>query len=150
VRLAIGAGRMRLVRQLLTESVALAGIGGGLGLCFAWWGSNFLLTFLPRQRVPMVLRVVPDAEILLFTAALSLVTGILFGLAPALRTTQVDLSPALKATARGLMGGRSRFVLTKGLVVTQVALSLLLVTGAGLFVGTLNNLKTMDTGYSRP
>jgi predicted permease len=149
VRLAIGAGRMRVVRQLLTESVVLAAIGGGLGLCFAWWGSNFLLAFLPHERIPLALRVVPDAQILLFTASLSLVTGILFGLVPALRATRIDLSPALKAAARGLMGGRSSFVLAKGLVVAQVALSLLLLTGAGLFVGTLKNLKSVDAGYSR-
>src|SRR5205814_8553248 len=103
----------------------LAGLGGGLGLCFAWWGSNFLLTFLPHERIPLMLRVVPNAPILLFTAGLSLVTGILFGLAPALRATRIDLSPALKATARGLMGGRSSFVLAKGLVVAQVAFAAL-------------------------
>ena len=149
VRLAIGAGRMRLVRQLLTESVALAGIGGVLGLCFAWWGSNFLLAFLPHERIPLVLRVLPDAEILLFTASVSLVTGVLFGLVPALRATRIDVSPALKATALGRIRGRSSFDLTKGLVVAQVALSLLLLTGAGLLVGTLKNLKSVDTGYSR-
>jgi predicted permease len=149
VRLAIGAGRVRLVRQLLTESLVLAGVGGALGLCFAWWGSNFLLTFLPRERVPLVLRTVPDAQVLLFTAGLSIVTGILFGLVPAMRATRIDLSPALKESARGLMRGGSRLSLAKGLVVAQVALSLLLLTGAGLFVGTLKNLKTVDTGYSR-
>jgi predicted permease len=149
VRLAIGAGRVRLIRQLLTESLLLAGIGGALGLCFAWWGSNFLVAFLPRERVPLVLRIAPDARILLFTAGLSLVTGILFGLVPAFRATRIDLSPALKESARGLPGGRSRSALAKGLVVAQVALSLLLLTGAGLFAGTLRNLHSVATGYAR-
>lgn len=149
VRLAIGAGRVRLVRQLLTESLVLAGLGGALGLSFAWWGSNFLVSFLPQERVPLVLRIVPDARILLFTAGLSLLTGILFGLVPALRATRIDLSPALKGNARGVMRGGSRLSLAKSLVVAEVALSLLLLTGAGLFVGTLKNLKTTDAGFSR-
>ncbi len=94
-RLAVGAGRLRLVRQLLTESLLLATVGGALGMVFASWGSRALLNLLPHGPVPMSLDLHPDLRILAFTTALSLLTGMLFGLAPALRATRVDLKAGL-------------------------------------------------------
>jgi predicted permease len=148
VRLAIGAGRLRLIRQLLTESVLLALAGGALGLLFANWGSRMLLAYLPQQAAA-AFDVSPDARIFGFTMAISLLTGALFGLAPALRATRVDLTSALKDQSIGIRKGRFRLKLNKFLVVTQVALSLFLLVGAGLFVRTLQNLKGLDAGFDR-
>jgi predicted permease len=148
VRLAIGAGRLRLIRQLLTESALLALAGGALGLLFANWGARTLLAYLPYQA-SAAFDVSPDARILGFTMAVSLLTGILFGLAPALRATRIDLTSALKDQSGGIRTGRSRLKLNKILVVTQVALSLFLLVGAGLFVRTLQNLKGLDAGFDR-
>lgn len=147
IRLAIGAGRSRIIRQLLTESILLAAGGGALGLVLAQWGTGILITYLPRQQTAGLL-VAPDAGVLGFTLALSLLTGILFGLAPAFQATRFDLIASLKNQA-GSSAGRSRIALNKVLVVTQVALSLFLVIGAGLFVRSLQNLKTVDTGFDR-
>jgi predicted permease len=148
VRLALGAGRLRLIRQLLTESILLALSGGVLGLVFAWWGSRFLLALVGSGRNPVFLNLTPDARMLAFTAAASLLAGILFGLAPAWRATRVDLTPALKDNARISRGG-ARLGLGKMLVVMQVALSLLLLIGAGLFVRSLEKLKSIDAGFNR-
>ncbi len=148
VRLALGAGRLRLIRQLLTESMLLALAGGALGLFFAWWGSSFLLTLVGSGRNPVFLNLTPDARVLVFTAAASLLAGILFGLAPAWRATRVDLTPALKDNARVSRGGAGLGV-GKTLVVTQVALSLLLIIGAGLFVRSLEKLQSLDAGINR-
>ena len=147
VRLALGAGRWRLIRQLLTESVMLSLLGGALGLLFASWGTHALLNYLP-QRLPIFINVSPDARALGFTLAVSLLTGVLFGLAPALRATRLDLTSSLKEKA-GVEPGRARFSLNKVLVVAQVALSLFLLIGAGLFVRTLQNLRNLDTGFDR-
>jgi predicted permease len=148
VRLAIGAGRLRLIRQLLTESALLAFAGGALGLLFANWGARTLLAYLPYQA-SAAFDVSPDARILGFTMSVSLLTGILFGLAPALRATRIDLPSALKDQSGGMRTGRPRLKLNKILVVTQVALSLFLLVGAGLFVRTLQNLKGLDAGFDR-
>jgi predicted permease len=148
VRLALGAGRLRLIRQLLTESMLLALAGGVLGLVFAWWGSSFLLALVGSGRNPVFLNLTLDARVLGFTTAASLLAGILFGLAPAWRATRVDLTPALKDNARISRGG-ARLGLGKMLVVTQVALSLLLLIGAGLFVRSLEKLKSFDAGFNR-
>jgi predicted permease len=148
VRLALGAGRLRLIRQLLTESMLLALAGGLLGLIFAWWGGSFLLAIVGSGRNPVSLNLTPDARMLAFTAAASLLAGIFFGLAPAWRATNVDLTPALKDNARISRGG-ARLGLGKMLVVTQVALSLLLLIGAGLFVRSLEKLKSFDAGINR-
>ncbi|MGH9612997.1 MAG: ABC transporter permease, partial [Bryobacteraceae bacterium] len=147
VRLAIGAGRRRLIRQFLTESVLLALIGGAVGFVLAFWASDLLVTFFASGKNPVALDVSPDLRILGFTAAVSLLTGILFGLAPALRGTRLDLTPALKNAS----GGKStvRLGLSKALVVSQVALCLLLLIGAGLFVRTLQNLETANLGFNR-
>jgi len=145
VRLALGASRWRLIRQLLTESVTLAGFGGALGILFALWIKNGLLAVSdwgPRALEPKL-----DWRVLGFTLALSLLTGIIFGIAPAWRATKVDLAPALKDNARG-SSAASRSLLSRSLVVVQVALSLLLLVGAGLFLRTLLNLQRVEPGFN--
>jgi predicted permease len=145
VRLALGASRWRLMRQLLTESVLLSGIGGALGLVFALWIKDGLLAVSdwgPRALEPKL-----DWRVLGFTLGLSLLTGIVFGLAPAWRATRVDLTPTLKDSGRS-SSAASRSLLSRGLVVMQVALSLLLLVGAGLFVRTLLNLQRVDLGFN--
>jgi predicted permease len=146
VRLATGASRGRLIRQLLTESIVLAGLGGVLGLFLAVWGSRALLMGLTPAGQSLALDVRPDSTVLSFSAAVCLLTGILFGLAPALRATRVDLATGLKGNSRG---ATPRQGLGKALVAGQVALSLLLLIGAGLFLRTLNNLMNEDVGFER-
>jgi predicted permease len=143
VRLALGAGRSRIVRQLLTESLLLAVIAGAAGIAFAIWGTHALGKMHPLA-VGLDLR--PDARLLTFTAALCLLTGILFGLAPASRSSNVAPSAGIKGNSTGAPGG---FGLGKMLVIAQVALSLVLLIGAGLFVRTLSNLKSQDLGFDR-
>ena len=151
VRLALGAGRARLVRQLLTESVLLSGLGGLLGLLLAFWASRALLRLVGGTNAVAAIDLRPDFPILAFTASIAILTGALFGLAPALRSTRVELAPTLKENARSVAGTGSggRWPLGKLLVVAQFALSLLLVMGAGLFVRTLQNLERLDLGYPR-
>jgi predicted permease len=147
VRLALGARRWRLVRQLLTESVLLAVAGGALGLLFALWGRDLLLSLrFPGQEMSS-LQTGLDWRVLAFTLAVSLLTGLLFGLAPSWRATRVDLAPALKDTGRR-SSGSARSLLSKSLVVAQVALSLLLLIGAGLFLQTLRNLQHVAPGFT--
>jgi len=154
VRLTLGARRSRLIRQLLTESVLLAGIGGALGFVLAFWCVDLLVALMSSGRQPLTLSVSPDPRVLGFTIAVSVATGILFGLSPALRSTRVDLTPALKESA-GLLPGATtsrrspRLGLGKTLIVAQVALSLLLLVGAGLFVRTLNNLENVHAGFNQ-
>jgi predicted permease len=136
VRLSIGASRTRLVRQLLTESLLLSGMGGALGVAVGYW-SKKLLPF--GQNAEM------DWRVMAFVAAVSVLTGIVFGLAPAVRATGVDLAGAMKENSRSVTG--SRTLLSKALLVTQVAVSLVLLIGAGLFVRTLQNLRTVDVGF---
>ena len=147
VRLALGASRGRLVRQLLTESIVLASIGGALAVPMAWWGSLALvrMIFAGDSRAPLI--VDPDWRIFAFTAAVSLLTGILFGLAPAVRGTHVDPGPAMKEGMRH--AGGSTHTLDRILVVAQVALSVVLIAGAGLFVRTLQKLWNVNVGYDR-
>jgi predicted permease len=145
VRMALGAGRWRLIRQLGAESLLLAALSGALGLLLAQWGARLLLAYLPEERTA-TFDLAPDARVLGFTLAVSLLTAILFGLAPALRATRLDLNSSL----RGSVGGSawsSRLTLQKTLIVTQVALSLFLLIGAGLFVRSLRNLKNIDAGF---
>jgi putative ABC transport system permease protein len=146
VRLAVGAGRFRLIRQLLTESVLLAALGGVAGLIFAHWLSRALLAYLPRES-RSALDIPLDARVLGFTLAVSTLTGLLFGLAPAWQATKLNLTASLKDQT-GAGAGRSRLMLNKLLVVTQVALSLLLLVGAGLFARSLRNLRTLDAGIN--
>ena len=148
VRLALGASRWRLIRQLLTESVLLSLFGGALGILFALWIKDGLLAVDDwggrgmRGLEPQL-----DWRVMGFTLTLSLLTGIIFGLAPAWRATKVDLTPTLKDTGRG-SSAATRSLLSRGLVVVQVALSLLLLVGAGLFVRTLLNLQQVEPGFN--
>jgi predicted permease len=147
VRLAIGAGRMRIVRQLLAESLVLSLAGGILGLGFALWSSRLLVNMLPQGQVPLALDVGPDPRVLGFTLGISLLTGMLFGLAPAWRATDLGLNLALnQERTRGRR--MSRLDPGKAVVVIEVALSVQLLVGAGLFIWTLRNLTTMDTGFA--
>src|SRR5262249_23263374 len=124
VRLALGASRGRIVGQLLVESVMLAAIGGLLGLAVSWWTTKFLLGFLPTSDTPHVIAGAIDNRVLLFNFVLSLATGLLFGLVPALRSTRPTLAPTLKDQIGSVVGGGVR--LRKGLVVAQVTISVLL------------------------
>ncbi len=149
VRLSIGAGRARLIRQLLTESVLLSSVGAALGLVVAHWGSMLLVRMavsVNAGSTPIAAGV--DSRVLIFTAALAVCSGILFGLAPAFRLTRVELNAALKAGTRSVHAP-SRMSLTKMLVSSQVALSLVLVVGAGLFGRSLRNLLHLDAGFDR-
>ncbi len=148
VRLALGASRVRVVRQLVTESVILVLIATAASILVARWGSHMLASFLPQGRLPASLNIEPDFRVLVFTVIVSLAAGILFGLAPALQLTRSAVAPALKAQA-SLSGLRGPLTLRKVLTVAQVALSLLLLEGAGLFMRTLQNLKAVDIGYDR-
>ena len=139
VRLSLGATRWRLIRQLLTESLLLAGVGGVLGIAVGYWGKQ-LLPGAAGRVVPL------DWRLLGFVLVLTCVTGILFGIAPALRATNVNLNEALKSTTRSVIGSRS--ILGRGLLVVQVAISLLLLIGAGLFLRTLQNLRHVDVGFN--
>jgi predicted permease len=147
VRLAAGASRLRLVRQLMTESLLLACLSGALGLAFAYWGKDVLAALRPLAGVATLPDLKLDLRVLGFTAAATALTGILFGLAPALRGANVDLTSTLKDGAG--QTGYSRSRLSKGLVIAQVAMSLTLLIGAGLFVRTLRNLTLIDLGFNR-
>ena len=149
IRLAIGAARRRLIRQLLTESVLLAGLGAILGVVFARWGSALLVRTLSSGSTPVFLDLTVDGRVLGFTLAVAMATGILFGLAPAWRSTRVDPQMALKTNGRGVAEGHSRFTIGKVLVVGQIALSLVLVIGAGLLLGSFRKLTTFDPGFQR-
>jgi predicted permease len=144
VRLAIGAPRARVIRQLLTESSLLSACGGMLGLAFAYWGAPALLALIVGRRQPTPLNVSPDGVVLAFAAAVSLGTGVLFGLAPALRVAREDLASQLKEAARS---STPRGALAKALVGLQIALSVVLLFGAGLFVRTLRNLDGQNLGF---
>jgi len=146
LRLSVGASRSRLLRQLLTESVVLALIGGLLGLLVGYWANGFFVRWLNGDGTTSIdLRL--NLWVLVATITVSLGAGILFGLAPALRTTRVDLNDTIKETSRTVGGSRSR--LSKSLLVAQVAMSLVLLVGAGLFLSTLRNLQTADAGFNR-
>ena len=154
LRLSLGAGRPRVVRQLLTESVALASLGGALGVPFAILGTRFLTFLLANGRTDFTLRAGLNWHVLGVAAALSVLTGILFGLAPAIRTTRVDVIPALKEVRAGESGARHRFgrvsvSLSHALVVGQIAISLVMLVAAGLFVRTLSNLQEIELGFNR-
>jgi len=139
VRLSLGATRPRLIRQLLTESLLLASVGGGLGILVGHWGKQ-LLPGAPGQA-PLL-----DGRVLAFVLAVTGLTGIVFGIAPALRATGGDVNAALKQTSRSVAGSRS--LLGKSLLVVQVAISLVLLVGAGLFLRTLHNLRHVDVGFN--
>ncbi len=147
VRLALGAGRGRIVSQLLVESVLLAAIGGLLGLIVAAVTSRFLIGFMPVSETPHVITASLDVRILAFNFLLAVLTGLLFGLVPALRATSPSLAPTLKDQVGAVVGSGSGGVRTrKALVVAQVTLSVLLLIGAGLFIRSLRNLHLIDLG----
>jgi len=146
IRLAIGANRHRLLRQLLTESVVLALLGGAAGSLLAVWGVRALASIFDSDSA---LPLSPDGRVLLFTVAISLLTGILFGLVPALRTLRIQVSPALKDAARTTPEKGARSGWGKALIVGQVALSLLVLFAACLLVRSLQKLMTQDFGYER-
>ena len=148
IRLAMGAGRWRLIRQFLTESLLLSAVGAALAILVSAWGTRVLLRVVSSGPETVALDIHTDARVLGFTAALALLTGVLFGLAPAFRATRVDVAPVLKDNSRGLSSGASRLTAGKLLVVAQIAISLLLLIGAGLFVRTLRNLQRVQLGYS--
>ena len=139
VRLSLGATRARLIRQLLTESLLLASIGGAFGVLVGYWGKQLLPNPIGRSAFL-------DWRVLAFVLVITAVTGIIFGIAPALRATGGDVNAALKQTTRSVAGSRS--VLGKSLLVVQVALSLVLLVGAGLFLRTLQNLRHVDVGFN--
>src|SRR6266545_4433599 len=144
VRVALGAGRGRIVRQLVSESILLALMGGAAGFIFAGWGTAFLAHFLAQSSTPLPLA--PDGRALLFTVVASLLTAVVFGLAPAWRLSRLDLITAIKDQGTAV-AGTARTRLQPLLVVGQVALSVLLLAGAGLFARTLRNLRTLDFGF---
>jgi predicted permease len=145
MRLSLGASRARLVRQLLTESLLLAGTGGVLGLVLATLGAQVLVSMVSGERI--ALRLTPDERILGFTIGVSLLSGLIFGLVPALRGTSGGLQLALKDSSR--VGGGRRGHTAKALVAVQIAVSVVLLVGCGLFLRTLFNLKAETLGYDR-
>ena len=152
VRLALGAGRARIVRQLLTESVMLSVGGGALGVFFAYWGAHAIISFVSNNQTrPLGFATGVDLRVLGFTIAISLITGILFGMAPAFRSARVNLTPALKngegSSASWGRGGGKWFSLSNALVVAQMALAIVVLVGAGLLVRTLQNLRDIDVGF---
>jgi predicted permease len=152
VRLALGAGRARVMRQLLTESVMLSVLGGALGVLFAYWGTHAIVSFVSNnQSRPLGFATGVDLRVLGFTVTISLLTGILFGIVPTFRGARVDLTPALKEGERssGSSGhaGRKWFSIGNALVVAQVALAIVVLVGAGLLVRTLQNLRSIDVGF---
>jgi len=152
LRLSLGAGRARVVRQLLTESVLLASLGGALGVLFAIWGMRFLTLLPANGRTNFTLHADLNWRVLGAAAALSVLTGVVFGLAPAIKATRVDLLPALKTTSAGQQTVRPSarpIGVSHVLVVAQVAISLLLLVAAGLFVRTLSNLQSIELGFTR-
>jgi predicted permease len=148
IRMALGSGRARLIRQLLTESLLLSFCGAALGVLFSQWGTRLLIGLLSTTRDRVMLDLTVDARMLAFTAAVAILTGLLFGIAPAWRGTRVQPQTAMKANSRGVIEG-SRFGLGKALVMVQVALSLVLVVGAGLMLSTFWKLATLDAGFDQ-
>jgi predicted permease len=148
VRLAMGATRGRIVTQLMIETLSLSTIGALLGLALAFWGDKALMAvYLPSEPGSLNISTTPDLRILLFTLAVTVATGLVFGLAPALQSTRPDVGRTLKDQAGAVVGG-GHGRLRNALVVTQVALSLLLLIGAGLFLRSLKNLSSLGPGFS--
>jgi predicted permease len=148
MRMAIGATRSRVVRQLLTESFVLALLGSSAGVACAWKAGHLLLTMVSSRSDVAAMNVNPDLRVLAFSLALTLFTALLFGMAPAIRATRLDLTGSLKH-GRGIAAPSSRVSLARGLIVAQIALSLVLLAVASLFLRSLVNLKRVDTGFNR-
>src|SRR5262245_40123329 len=150
IRLAIGAGRFRIVRQLLLESLLLAGLGGGLGIFFAFWGTDLIRASIPPTPYPINVDFSPDLSVLKWMLLVSLLTGVIFGLAPALIASRTDLVSVVKNDAAGqLQSGRAgRWNLRNLLVVAQVAISIIVLVCAGLFLKSLSRVRNADPGFS--
>lgn len=148
VRLSLGASRTRLVKQLLVESLLLSFVGGAAGLALAAVLTRTLIALIPVEGPPLLINAAPDGRILAFTLGLTFLTGLVFGLLPALRASRPDPWTTLKDTVGSIAGTGGSLFLRKGLVTAQVALSFLLLFGAGLFVRSLQNLQTTDTGVA--
>jgi putative ABC transport system permease protein len=146
IRMAVGAGRMRLVRQFLVESLTLSLIGGAVGLLVASWTINLLVGAIPDSIGAVGLSATLDFRLLVFTMTLSVVTGLLFGLLPAIKATRLNLEATLREQGSSVSGGVGQVRFRKGLVVSQVVLTTVLLVGAGLFARSLNNLKQLDLG----
>jgi predicted permease len=146
VRLSLGASRGRLVRQMLVESLVLASLGAAAGLVIAFTLTRSLLAMVPQSGAPLLVTASPDGRILLFTLGVTILTALIFGLIPAFKASRPDPWTTLKDTIGSIAGGRGSVYMRKGLVAAQVALSFLLLFGAGLFVRSLYNLKATGTG----
>jgi putative ABC transport system permease protein len=149
VRLALGASRRRLIRQVLTESIVLSAAGAILGVFFARWGSALLVRFVSTQQNQVFLDLRMDGRVLVFTIAIAVLCGLLFGILPALRGTRVDAMSAMKEGQSQAAGGRSQSASARWIVAAQVALSLILVVEAGAFIRIFANLMTLDAGFDR-
>src|SRR5262245_17531037 len=147
IRLAIGAGRARIVRQLLTESALLAGLGGALGLAFAYWGAGVIRATAPPTPYPVSLDFAPDGYVLRWTLAVSLLTGVTFGLAPAFLASRTDLVAVIKGAAARPSQRRRRWNLRGALVVAQVTISIVVLICAGLFIRSLGKARQTDPGF---
>jgi hypothetical protein len=146
-RLAIGASRIRRFRQLITESLVLSVFGGLLGLVLSIWGQRLLLNLVAGAGKTISVDLRPDLSVLLFTGAISLITGLLVGLVPAIDAVRENVGEPLKLNAPSISFGRSAFGLRGGLLAFQAALSMVLLVVGGLFVRTLQNLKNQDFGF---
>jgi putative ABC transport system permease protein len=149
VRLSLGASRGRLIRQVFTESIVLSGAGAVLGVFFARWGSALPIRFVSTNQVPVFLDLQINGRVLAFTIAIAVLCGLLFGILPALRSTRVDALSAMKEGQAQATGGRSQSVAARWIVAVQVALSLILLIGSGLFIRTFTNLMTLNAGFDR-
>jgi len=147
IRLALGAGRFRLVRQLLTESLLLSGAAAGLGLLFAFWGIEVLIAIVPETvRIPRIDQLVIDERVLAFTLLAVVLAGVMFGLAPALQSVRTNVQDSLKESSRGATSGVRGRRMGGLLVISQIALALVLLIGAGLLIRTLIELQRVDPG----
>jgi predicted permease len=148
-RLAMGASRGRIMQQILTEALLLSSLGGLLGLALAFLGTRLLINFVVSGARHSALDPRPDLRVLAFTFSVSVLTGVLFGIAPALRTSRMRITSALGARTTSNTGGQASRLLPKALVTAQVVFSLVLLVGAGLFLRTLHNLQNQDFGFNR-
>jgi len=147
IRIALGAGRFRLVRQLLTESLLLSALGGAVGLLLAWWGVYLLVAFGPSD-LPRLKEITVDARVLGFTFGIAMMTGIIFGIIPALKASFPDVNEALKESGRNAAGSLGHRRLRSLLVASEIALSLVLLVGAGLLMKSFHKLQAVNPGFN--